>query len=156
MAIASARNGELAHGRPARFFLHTVNHTTVAATATALSLGASAQAEGMVSYKTTLSFDDVTFGLESAITDRGLVVDHISHVGDMLERTRADVGSDVVLFEAADVFSFCSAALSRKVMEADVMNIGFCPYDIFVMQLPESDEVTIGYRAFPEGAMQEV
>ena len=47
-------------------------------------------------------------------------------------------------------------ALSRKVMEADVMNIGFCPYDIFVMQLPESDEVTVGYRAFPESAMQEV
>ena len=67
---------------------------------------------------------------------------------------RADL--QTVLFEAAEVFSFCSAALSRKVMEADVMNIGFCPYDIFVMQLPESEEVTIGYRAFPDGAMQEV
>ncbi|MEX5577943.1 DUF302 domain-containing protein [Pseudophaeobacter sp. A-200-2] len=127
---------------------------TVAATATALTLGASAQAEGMVSYKTTLSFDDVTFGLESAITDRGLVVDHISHVGDMLERTRADVGSDVVLFEKADVYSFCSAQLSRQVMEADPMNIMFCPYDIFVAQIPGEEEITIGFRAFPEGEMQ--
>lgn len=35
------------------------------------------------------------------------------------------------------------------------MNIGFCPYDIFVMQRP-GEPVMIGYRTFPEGAMQEV
>lgn len=128
--------------------------TAAAATATVLTLTASAQAQGMVSYTTPMPFDDVTFGLESAITNRGLLVDHISHVGEMLERTRADVGSDIVLFENADVYSFCSAQLSRQVMEADPMNIMFCPYDIFVAQLPGKDEVTIGYRAFPEGDMQ--
>lgn len=128
--------------------------TAAAATSTVLTLTASAQAQGMVSYTTPMAFDDVTFGLESAITNRGLLVDHISHVGEMLERTRADVGSDIVLFENADVYSFCSAQLSRQVMEADPMNIMFCPYDIFVAQLPGKDEVTIGYRAFPEGDMQ--
>lgn len=116
-----------------------------------------AAAQDAVTYKTDQSFDDVTFGLESAIVDRGLVVDHISHVGDMLERTRADVGSDVVLFGKADVYSFCSAQLSRKVMEADPMNIQFCPYDIFVAEFPDQpDSVTIGFRAMPEGAMKEV
>ncbi|WP_416537829.1 MULTISPECIES: DUF302 domain-containing protein [Phaeobacter] len=108
----------------------------------------------MVSYQTDLAFDDVTFGLESAITNRGFVVDHISHVGEMLERTREDVGSDVVLFQKAEVYSFCSASLSRKVMEANPMNITFCPYDIFVAQQPGSEITTIGFRAFPDGDMQ--
>ncbi|MCF6430638.1 DUF302 domain-containing protein [Leisingera sp. MMG026] len=125
----------------------------VVAAALAISTGTAA-AQDMVSYTTSLPFDDVTFGLESAITNRGLRIDHISHVGDMLERTRADVGSDIVLFEHAQVFSFCSAKLSRQVMEANPMNITFCPYDIFVAQTPGADDVTIGFRAFPEGEMQ--
>ncbi len=116
-----------------------------------------ASAQDMVAYKVDQSFDDVSFGLESAILDKGLVIDSISRVGEMLERTRADVGSDVVLFGQADVYSFCSASLSRKVMEADPMNIRFCPYDIFVAELPdEPGGVTIGYRTMPEGVMQEV
>tara|TARA_R110002072_G_scaffold16590_2_gene64502 strand:+ start:652 stop:1089 length:438 start_codon:yes stop_codon:yes gene_type:complete len=124
--------------------------------AAALVFSMPAHADDMITYTTDQSFDDVVFGIENAIIDQGLLVESVSRVGEMLERTRADVGSDIVLFEAAEVFSFCSAALSRKVMEADVMNIRFCPYDIFVMQLPDSGNVTIGYRSFPMGAMQEV
>ncbi len=126
--------------------------------ATALAFAAStATADGLVSYTTDQSFDDVIFGLENAILDRGLLVDNISHVGDMLARTRTDVGSDVTVFTQADVYSFCSAVLSRKVMEADPMNIRFCPYDIFVAETPDRPgQVTIGYRAMPDGPMQEV
>lgn len=116
-----------------------------------------AVAQDMVTYRTDQSFDDVAFGLENAILDMGLLVDHVSHVGEMLERTRADVGSDVVVFTQADVYSFCSAKVSRSVMEADPMNIVFCPYDIFVAVTPEApDETIIGFRQFPEGPMQEV
>lgn len=125
----------------------------IAAAALALAAQA-ATAQDMVSHTTTLAYDDVTFGLENAITGRGLVIDHVSHVGGMLERTRGDVGSDVVLFSQAQVFSFCSAKLSRQVMEANPMNIAYCPYDIFVAQQPGAEEVTIGFRAFPEGEMQ--
>ena len=114
-------------------------------------------AQEMVRYTTDQSFDDVAFGIENAILDAGLVVDHVSHVGAMLERTREDVGSDKVLFSQADVYSFCSAKVSRSVMEADPMNIVFCPYDIFVAELADTPgEVVVGYRQFPEGAMQEV
>ncbi|WP_306152455.1 DUF302 domain-containing protein [Roseovarius sp. MMSF_3281] len=126
--------------------------------AAAMGLAAqTATAQEMVTYTTDQSFGDVAFGLESAILDKGLVIDSVSHVGEMLERTRADVGSDVVLFKEADTYSFCSASLSREVMEADPMNIAFCPYDIFVAELAESEgEVMIGYRAFPEGEMQKI
>lgn len=116
-----------------------------------------AQAQDSVTYTTDQSFDDVVFGLESAILDRGLVIDSISHTGDMLERTRADLVSDKVLYLHADVYSFCSASLSRRVMEVDPMNIVFCPYDIFVMVQPDSpDQTAIGFRSFPEGPMKEV
>jgi hypothetical protein len=126
---------------------------TLALTITASSVSAA----DMITYDTDQSFEDVTFGLENAILDAGLVIDHVSHTGDMLERTKGDVGSDVTLFLQADVYSFCSAKLSRDVMEADPMNIVFCPYDIFVMVRPETPEVTtIGFRTFPDGAMKTI
>jgi len=117
------------------------------------AVGAQAQDLATV-YPYEGSFDDATFSVESAIVGRGLVIDHISHTGEMLERTAADVGSDVKLFDGADVFLFCSAVLSRKVMEADPMNLAHCPYGIFVAD--RNGEVTVGYRNFPEGPMQEV
>ena len=58
------------------------------------------------------------------------------------------------LFDEADVFLFCSATVSRSVMEADLMNIAHCPYGIFVTH--KGDEVMIGYRNMPDGPMQEV
>lgn len=91
------------------------------------------------------SFDDTTFALESAIVGRGLVIDYVSHVGDMLERTRSDVGSDVVLFDNAQIFLFCSANVSRQVMEADWQNIAFCPYGVSVIERP-GEPVVIGYQ----------
>ncbi|MBC7132197.1 MAG: DUF302 domain-containing protein [Roseovarius sp.] len=100
------------------------------------------------------SFEDATFAVESAIVGRGLVIDLRSHVGEMLNRTGADVGSDVRIFEAADIFLFCSATLSREVMEADPMNIAHCPYGIFVAE--RDGAVMVGYRNMPEGEMQKV
>lgn len=126
------------------------------ATALVLVAGA-ALADGIVSYDTTDSFDDVVFGLENAIIDQGLVIDSVSHTGDMLERTKGDVGSDVTIFTNAEIFSFCSAKISREVMEADPMNVVFCPYDIFVIVRPETpDTTTIGFRSFPDGEMKKV
>ena len=100
------------------------------------------------------SFGDATFAVENAIIGKGLVVDHVSHVGDMLNRTAGDVGSDVEIFEAADVFLFCSAVTSREVMEADPMNIAYCPYGVFVAD--RNGEVLIGYRSYPDGPMDAV
>ncbi|MGV6849546.1 MAG: DUF302 domain-containing protein [Marinibacterium sp.] len=129
---------------------------TRTATALALSLvtGVAAQAGDAIVYDYDGSFDDATFAVESAILDHGLVIDLTSHVGDMLNRTGADVGSDVEIFGAADIYSFCSAVISRKVMEADPANIVYCPYGIYVAQ--QGDKVTIGHRDYPDGAMQAV
>ena len=78
------------------------------------------------------AFDDATFSVESAILNAGLVIDYVSHTGEMLARTGAELGSEITIFDAADVFLFCSAVVSRRVMEVDPMNIVHCPYSIFV------------------------
>ncbi|MFN3293372.1 MAG: DUF302 domain-containing protein [Gemmobacter sp.] len=124
--------------------------------AASLALAAPAHAE-FISRTVEGSFADVAFALENAIVGRGLVIDYVSHVGDMLERTRADVGGSVTLFTAANVYQFCSATLSRKMMEADPANIRFCPYGIVVMEQPDAPgKITLGFDALPEGPMQEV
>ena len=123
-------------------------------TAALAALALPAFAEGVTTYATDDNFGDATFAVESAIVGRGLVIDYVSHVGDMLARTKDDVGGTMDLFEAADVFLFCSATTSRSVMEADPMNIAHCPYGVFVTD--KGGEVSIGFRNMPDGAMQEV
>jgi uncharacterized protein (DUF302 family) len=111
-------------------------------------------ADQAVTYPYDGSFDDAVFALENAIVGRGLVIDYVSHTGEMLARTAADVGSETKLFDAADVFLFCSAQVSREVMEADPMNIVHCPYNIFITD--RDGEVSFGHRIYPEGEMQKV
>jgi len=100
------------------------------------------------------SFEDATFALENAILNKGLVIDYVSHASEMLSRTRADLGSDIKLFDGADIYLFCSAALSRKMLEADALNIAQCPYSIFVID--RKGKVEVGYRQYPDGVMQQV
>ena len=77
-------------------------------------------------------FDDVRDDLKLAIEGKGLVIDYESYVNRMLERTGKDVGSARKLYADAQAFVFCSAALSRKTMEADPANVSFCPYTIML------------------------
>ncbi|MGX9353929.1 DUF302 domain-containing protein [Roseobacteraceae bacterium S113] len=113
-----------------------------------------ANAQDAFTYSFDGSFEDATFAVESAIVGEGLVIDYVSHVGEMLNRTGADVGSDAVIFKNADIFLFCSAVVSREVMEIDPMNITHCPYGIFVMETEEG--VIVGHKDYPDGSMQAV
>ena len=118
---------------------------------------AAAQPNGVTVYEAAESFEDTTFAVESELLDRGLVIDHVSHVGDMLNRTAEDVGAATQVYDRANVYLFCSATLSRKMMEADPNNIAHCPYGIFVYALADDPQaVFVGYRRMPQGAMQEV
>ena len=118
----------------------------------AAPVGASAQE--VVSFSYGGSFDDASFAIENAIINRGLVIDYTSHVGDMLNRTGEDIEGAEDIFDNAQIFLFCSAAVSRRVMEADPMNIVHCPYGIFIAEM--DGEVMIGHRDYPDGPMQEV
>jgi len=125
-----------------------------ALTTLALGVATSVAAEEPITTLYDGSFEDATFAVETAIVNQGLVIDHVSHVGEMLNRTGADVGSDKAIFEEADIFMFCSAVVSREVMEADPMNIVHCPYGIFVAAT--DDGVMIGHRDYPDGSMDAV
>lgn len=93
------------------------------------------------------SFADVRDAVEMAITGRGFVINNVSHVGEMLERTGKDLGGGKQVFLNAESLEFCSATVSRKMMEADPDNIVFCPYIISIYVLPQKpNEVRVAYR----------
>jgi uncharacterized protein (DUF302 family) len=93
------------------------------------------------------TFEDVRELLELAITERGIVINNVSHIGNMLARTGKDTGATMEVYERAEAIEFCSAVISRAMMEADRHNIVFCPYIISVYTLPgEKDRVYLSYR----------
>jgi uncharacterized protein (DUF302 family) len=92
-------------------------------------------------------FEDVRDDLKLAIEGRGLVIDYESFVNRMLERTGKDVGSSRKLYADAQAFVFCSAALSRKTMEADPANLSQCPYSMTVYATArEPGTVHVSYK----------
>ena len=120
-----------------------------------LLLTAPLAAQTMTTHTVQETLDDVEFALESAILDMGLAIDFVSHSGAMLERTREDVGSDVVLFTGATIYNFCSATVSRQVIEADINNIIYCPYSIYAYSTPDNpDETVVGHQLYPGESMQ--
>jgi len=114
----------------------------------ALSFGASAaDPNPVVTYSQKAKFEVVRDDLKSAIEAKGLVIDYHSFIGKMLERTGKDVGSAKKLYADAQSFVFCSAALSRKTMEADLANVAMCPYAITVYATAqEPDKIHVTYR----------
>jgi uncharacterized protein (DUF302 family) len=113
-----------------------------------LSHGAVAQE--LVTYTKKAIFEDARFDLTNAITNRGLVIDNNGKVGEMLARTGKDVGSTKVIYKSAEYFAFCSAKLSREMMEADAANVGYCPFIMFAYETAgKPGEVVVGYRKLP-------
>ncbi len=116
----------------------------------AIVLPASAQ-EGRDEYMRLFSIEgnyaDTREDLEMAITDRGMIINNVSHIGKMLARTRKDVGAGKQIFVEAESLEFCSSVVSRHMMEADPHNIVFCPYIISIYTLPgEKNRVYLAYR----------
>ena len=98
-------------------------------------------------YTTKRDFDTVKEDVEIAITNRGLVIDHISNIGAMLDRTGKDLGTTRPIYGNAGSMQFCSASVSRRTMEADPTNIVFCPYIvIYYTRHDDPKTVYVGYR----------
>lgn len=132
-------------------------NTRVLGCVAAMLLVSPAVADTFKTFEMDADYEDVVFNVEIAVTNRGLVIDDISYVGAMLERTREDMGSATELFADARIFSFCSASLSRDVMEARIENIKFCPYNIYIYQQAEPGApVVVGYWMHEEPTMQPI
>jgi uncharacterized protein (DUF302 family) len=129
--------------------------TLLAATAmAALLLANAAQAAGddVKTVQSDAAFADVASGIENAIVNRGFKVDYHGFIGDMLKRTATDVDAGKALYKDAEFFTFCSAVVSRKVMEGDIGDIAYCPYVVFAYEPAETPgKVTVGFRQLPAG-----
>ena len=127
---------------------------TLTALAAISTLAVAADPAPVVTYSKKAKFEDVRDDLKTAIESKGLVIDYQSHINTMLERTGKDVGSSRKLYVDAQSFIFCSAALSRKTMEADPANVAMCPYAITVyatVQQPDTTHVAYKRPWRPDG-----
>jgi uncharacterized protein (DUF302 family) len=118
----------------------------------ALSASTAAAEEWTVKRKIAGNFVDARDNIVMAIENRGLVINYISHLADMLERTGADLGATRKIYDQAEIIEFCSAGLSRKMLELDPHNIPLCPFAISIYTLPgEKDGTWVSYRQ-PKGS----
>ena len=112
--------------------------------------------EEIRSYSKRAPFEDVKFELTNQIIARGLNIDFTGQIGRMLERTGPDVGSVKPLYTRAEYLTFCSAKLSRAMMEASLTNIGFCPYIVFIYEAAaRPGETVVGYRRPANGPTEQ-
>lgn len=122
-----------------------------------LAVPAIAESPLPVLHETDMDYEDAVFAVSDAIINAGLVVEGESFIADMLNRTKADVGGSKDIFAGAQVFTFCSAKVSREVMERDPNNIQFCPYSIFVYQKTDAGApVQLGHPDYAANGLPEV
>lgn len=116
-----------------------------------LAISQEVSADGAVVVRTIEgSFDEIRERVVFAVESQGLVVDHTARVGTMLKRTAKDLGETTEVFGDAEVLHFCSALLSRRMVEADPGLLAFCPYGIAVYTLPGDPNTTfVSYRRMP-------
>lgn len=92
-------------------------------------------------------FDDIKAFLVSAIEERGIKINNTSYISKMLQRTGEDVGDARPIYKNAQAVEFCSATLSREMMQADPHNIVFCPYTIVIYELVDDPgTIYLSYR----------
>ncbi|MFO6464316.1 DUF302 domain-containing protein [Jannaschia sp. KMU-145] len=130
-----------------------IRQFAIAGAATLMTVAAHAQEAATVVFDGDVG--DAAFAVENAIVGQGLVIDFVSHVGEMMTRTGADLDlGPSPVGEDAQIFVFCSATISREVMEADPMNVSHCPYGIFVAEI--GGETLVGRRVYAEESMAPV
>jgi len=113
-----------------------------------LAMAQNVAADGVVEVRAIEgNFEEIRERVVFAVQSQGLVVDHTSKVGEMLARTGKDLGETNQIFGNAEVLEFCSALVSRRMVEADPQLLAFCPYGIAVYTLPGKPQTTyVSYR----------
>jgi len=103
-------------------------------------------------YESESDFETVMEGAKMAIQERGMYINNVMHMGEMLDRTGKDLGLGGQIYTHAESIEFCSAVLSRKMTEEDPSRIVNCPFILSIYTLPEQEGKTfIVHRTIPEG-----
>jgi len=114
-------------------------------------------------YESASDFDTVLDAAKNAIAERGLYINNVMHLGQMLERTGKDLGIGGPIYSRAESIEFCSATLSRKMTEENPNRLVNCPFILSIYTLPGQEGKTfIVHRNIPveetasSAAMREV
>lgn len=84
--------------------------------------------------------------LVEAIESEGLVPGPVSQFGDMLHRTDQSLRHGADLYAQAEIFSFCSIAVSSRLVRENPDFIADCPLTIALYRLKDSPRVSLVYR----------
>ena len=107
-----------------------------------LALPALALSAPYAVYESESDFDTVMDGAKSAIAERGLYINNVMHLGEMLARTGKDLGIGGPLYARAESIEFCSATLSRKMIAEDPNRLVNCPFILSIYTLPGQEGKT--------------
>jgi hypothetical protein len=116
-----------------------------------LSLPSLAPAGPYAVFESESDFETVMDGAKAAIQEKGMFINNVMQMGEMLERTGKDLGLGGEIYSQAQSIEFCSALLSRKMAEEDPTRIVNCPFIVAVYTLPDQEGKTfVAYRTVPE------
>jgi uncharacterized protein (DUF302 family) len=111
-----------------------------------------AEPAGYAVYESDSSFEDVIDGLKLAIQERGMYINNVMHMDEMLARTGKDLGMEEIIYTRAQAVEFCSAVLSRRMTAENPARIVNCPFIIAVYTLPDDPDTTyLAHRRIPAG-----
>lgn len=106
-------------------------------------------------YESENDFETVIDGAKMAIQERGMYINNLMHIDEMLERTGKDLGADEKIYEKAWSIEFCSAVLSRKMTSEDPSRIVNCPFILSIYVLPgEPDKTYVAHRTVSENEIE--
>ncbi len=129
------------------FYFFYISSCAASSSVELSSRGAPPDLEPVVIRTVTGEYEQVWEDLQTALNDRGLMVSSVSHIGKMLVRTGTSFEGAKKIFAQARGLVFCSAVLSRTMMETNPHFIAFCPYQIMVYSLPgQEGTVYLSYR----------
>ena len=98
-------------------------------------------------YVSESGFEDAMEGLKMAIQERGMYINNVMNMGEMLERTGKDLGMETPLYDQAESIEFCSAVLSREMSSENPVQVVNCPFIIALYTLPgEPDRTYLVHR----------
>jgi hypothetical protein len=102
-------------------------------------------------YESDSDFETVMDGAKAAIQEKGMYINNVMHMGEMLERTGKDLGLGGKIYDRAESIEFCSALLSRRMTEEDPSRIVNCPFILAVYTLPGQEGKTfVAHRVISE------
>ena len=109
-------------------------------------------ADSYAVYESENDFETVIEGATMAIQERGMYINNLMHMDEMLERTGKDLGMNEKIYERASSIEVCSAVLARKMTSEDPRRIVNCPFILSIYVLPgEPDKTYVVHRKFSDG-----